>query len=419
MSRFSIFRYYLKYKYQKFDRKLDLVKYQEKKLRKHLRFVTDNSGFYSPYSNKSLKDFPIVDKETMMPVFDTWNTVHVNRDEAEKLAIESEKTRDFAPKLGNITVGLSSGTSGNRGLFLISDKEKDKWAGFVLAKFLPGSILGKYKIAFFMRADSNLYENVGTRRIQFKFFDIYKSMHANIIALSGFSPDILVAQPSQLLLIAREILNKKLVLNVKRVISIAEVLESSDAEILKEAFGVSVIHQAYQCTEGMLGVTCKYGTIHLNENLVYIEKDKLDDTRFVPIITDFERTSQPIIRYRLNDILVEKQTPCRCGSKCMALCKVEGRKDDCFVHNGIIIFPDFVRRCVLFAGDISEYRIVQNSETHITVYATLTDEQKQTLSHELNKLFYESWMYIPCVEFKDYSFDNSKKLKRVESEVKK
>lgn len=35
-----------------------------------------------------------------------------------------------------------------------------------------------------------------------------------------------------------------------------------------------------------------------------IEKEWLDETRFVPIITDLMRTSQPIVRYRLDDVLV-------------------------------------------------------------------------------------------------------------------
>ena len=40
--------------------------------------------------------------------------------EAEDFAIMAEKTRIFSPKLKGITVGLSSGTSGKRGIFLVS-----------------------------------------------------------------------------------------------------------------------------------------------------------------------------------------------------------------------------------------------------------------------------------------------------------
>nr|MBT2175989.1 CoF synthetase [Streptococcus mitis] len=87
------------------------------------------------------------------------------------------------------------------------------------------------------------------------------------------------------------------------------------------------VHQVYQCTEGFLATTCKQGTLHINEDLVHIEKEYLDQEKgiFVPIITDFMRKTQPIIRYRLNDILIEKKTPCSCGSPFLALERIDGR----------------------------------------------------------------------------------------------
>ena len=72
-------------------------------------------------------------------------------------------------------------------------------------------------------------------------------------------------------------------------------------------------------------------------------------------MTDLERKAQPIIRYRLNDILVERKEPCGCGSPFLALEKIEGREDDVFSFKGkdgrnVPVFPDFIRRCILF-GD--------------------------------------------------------------------
>ena len=198
---------------------------------------------------------------------------------------------------------------------MVSDKEKDMWAGYILSKVLYGSILDKYEVAFFMRANSNLYESVSSSNIHFVFYDIYQSVEDNIRRLIEQKPDIIVGQPSILLDLCRYAKD----LNPKKVISIAEVLEDSDREIIKRAFNVDVIHQMYQCTEGCLAVTCDHGTIHLNEDIVYFEKEYLDENRFIPVITDFTRTSQPIIRYRLNDILVEKKDRCPCGSCFTAL----------------------------------------------------------------------------------------------------
>ena len=419
-NKIDILRTYLKYKNMRFKDRAALEKYQEKKISKQLDFVTSHSRLYEKYKGKPLSDYPLMDKKQMMEHFDELNTVGTNRDEAMKLAIDSERSRDFFEKLNHITVGLSSGTSDTRGIFLVSDKEKDTWAGYILSKVLYGSILGKYEVAFFMRANSNLYESVSSSNIHFVFYDIYKDVDDNIRKLLEQKPDIIVGQPSILLDLCRVAKD----LHPKKVISIAEVLEDRDREEIKKAFNVDVIHQVYQCTEGCLATTCEHGTIHLNEDIVHVEKEYLDDRRFIPVITDFTRTSQPIIRYRLNDILVERKDPCPCGSCFTALERIEGREDDVFVFDGegnkkVEVFPDFIRRLVLFAGDVSDYRIVQTEDGSMEVYWNENDAMKDKFMTELKKMASDRGFDLPEVKFYTYSFDRSKKLKRVESRRKR
>lgn len=418
-NKLSVLKYYLKYKNRKFGTVEKLVKYQSKKIKKQLEFVTQYSDFYKDYKGKSLEEFPIIDKKIMMDNFNRINTVGIDRDEAMDFAIGSERTREFSDRLHNITVGLSSGTSHSRGIFLVENSEKDKWAGYVLAKFLTKGILAKCKIAFFMRANSNLYESVGSKNIQFEFFDIYADVNQNLKKLQAFQADIIVAQPSMLLMIANEIKNKTLTVSPQKVISIAEVLEKEDEAYIKEVFGLDVIHQVYQCTEGCLATTCKCGTLHLNEDIAYIEKEYLDDNRFVPIISDLERTSQPIIRYRLNDVLVKRREKCSCGSVFMALEKIEGREDDVFQfegHNGAVVcvFPDFIRRCILFAGNITDYRVLQMQDGSITVYADIEQSLQERVSEEFQKLAEDMNFIMPRIQFEHYYYDKKRKLKRVE-----
>ena len=418
MSKLRILSTYLQFRNRLFTSRKKLEAYQQKKLKKHLEFVTEKSAFYRKYKGHELKDFPMIDKGIMMENFDTINTVGIKKEEALEFAVNAERTRKFDDKLKNITVGLSSGTSHSRGAFLVEKTETEKWAGFVLAKFLPHGILGKYKIAFFMRANSNLYQSVGSKNIRFEFYDIYADMDKNIEKLGKNGADILVAQPSALLMIAAALDEKKINIHPETVISIAEVLEKEDEERIKKSFGTDVIHQVYQCTEGCLATTCKYGTLHLNEDIVFIEKEYIDKNRFIPIITDFERTSQPIIRYRLNDVLVEKKEKCRCGSACTALEKIEGREDDVFIFHGeekeIKIFPDFIRRCILFSGNISDYRIVQQADGSISIYADIDDKMKEKVTGEFKKLAEDNGFKLPEIRFEKYAYDKNRKLKRVE-----
>ena len=422
LDKIQIIRYYIYYKNKKYRTKTELLEYQRKKMKKQLKFVTSKSDFYKNYKNKDLKEFPIINKQIMMQNFNQLNTVNIDKNDALNFAIECEKTREFTPKLHNITIGLSSGTSNTRGIFLISDKEKNKWAGYILSKYIPKGIIKKHKIAFFMRANSNLYEAVNSKNIIFEFFDIYKPMSENIEKLSNFNADILVGQPSVLLEICKYIEEKDLKISPKKVISIAEVLEKKDEEYIKKTLKQNIIHQVYQCTEGCLATTCEYGTIHLNEDIVYIEKEYIDEKRFIPIITDFSRKSQPIIRYRLNDILIEKKEKCKCGSHFTALKKIEGREDDVFIFKNkegknIKIFPDFIRRCILFAGDIENYKVVQLKNGNIRIYTNESDYIKEKIKNEFENLSKERNFILPDIEFLNYEYDKNKKLKRVESIV--
>ncbi|MDR0299572.1 MAG: CoF synthetase [Streptococcaceae bacterium] len=393
--------------------RFDKIK-QEKLYAKQASFLCKNSAFYSS------GEFPLMNKKLLMENFDSINTVGLTKETALSFAIDCERTREFNKKLHGVTVGLSSGTSGHRGVFLVSDAERALWAGTILAKTLPRGKLFGHKIAFFMRANSELYETVSSRFIQFEFFDLEVDMSAHLKGLEDFQPTILVAPPSALLKIAKESH-----LRPMKVISIAEVLEARDAVKISDGLGVSVVHQIYQCTEGFLAATCEYGTLHLNEEVCHIEKEWLDERRFIPIVSDLKRRAEPIMNYRLNDILMVKSESCPCGNKALALEKIEGRQDDMFIFNGlnggnVEIFPDFIRRCLLFSDEIEDYRVVQNSRRELDVLAdNLSETTCAQVQMEINKLARDRAFIAPNINFKVYEHTNNKKLRRIESHVER
>lgn len=409
--------------FKKFKTREKLEKYQEKMLLKQMKYIKTNSEYFKDIKADSIegfKELPLMDKKIMMDNFNKLNCVGINRDRALGLAINGEKTRNFDEKLNNISVGLSSGTSDTRGLFIISDEERALWAGGVLARFLPkGNILG-HKIAFFLRADNNLYETIDSKAIKFRYFDIMKDMNENMDILNKYQPTIIVAPPSVLLLLAQAQEKKKINVNPIKIISVAEVLTNKDEKYLKNVFELEILHQAYQCTEGFLGYVCECGSFHLNEDIIYVEKEYIEKERFVPIITDFLRKSQPIIRYRLNDILVQDKKKCSCGSPFMVLKKIEGREDDIFVFKGIqkkevTVFPDFISRCVIYVPDIKNYKVVQEDENSITIYLdNMNESVKRQVSNEFKTLSEKMKFICPKISFEKYEFNLSRKMKRVE-----
>jgi putative adenylate-forming enzyme len=134
-----------------------------------------------------------MDKALMMAQFDRMNTAGLQRDAVLACAQRSEADRDFTPKIGRYSVGLSSGTSGQRGVFVVSPREQQVWAGGMLAKMLPDGLLAGERVALFLRADNNLYHSVNNRWLSLAFYDLLAPFSAHLPALERQAPSIIVA----------------------------------------------------------------------------------------------------------------------------------------------------------------------------------------------------------------------------------
>ena len=361
-----------------------LEQFQDERARLIVEYTRQHSPFYREYwvghDPRQWRTLPIVDKELMMEHFDTFTTCGVRRDEAMKVALQAEQSRNFMPRLNGLTAGLSSGTSGHRGLFLVSEHEQAAWAGVILARALHSLRLSHLRIAFFLRSNSNLYEEVGGGPIQFRYFDLMHPLAGIVADLNDFQPHIVIGPPSLLGLLAEERIQDHLIIHPERLISVAEVLEPQDQEHLQGIFKVPV-HQIYQCTEGLLAVSCAHGSLHIQEDLVALQFEPVsngNDGRFTPIVTDLWRRTQPIIRYRLNDILQLDPAPCPCGSSFRCIRAIEGRCDDlCYFESqggGIRpFFPDTIRRMILLADPhIVDYQVFQEHSGHLRVHLAVT-----------------------------------------------
>ncbi len=405
--------------------------WQAKKSKSILNFALKNSSFYKEYYGVYCKpsddweSLPKLNKDVLMKNFDRLNTVGIDFKDAYKVAIKSEKTRDFRPKIKNITVGLSSGTTGNRGLFLVSENERLAWAGAVLAKMMPKTLVSKQKIAFFLRANSNMYSTLNAYFIKFRFFDLLEDIDSHIDRLNIFQPSILIAPPSMLKILAKE-MDHRLHISPIKIISVAEVLEPDDKAYIEKTFNL-ILHQIYQATEGFLAATCQYGTLHLNEDLIMIEKEYVDreKNKFIPVITDMFRKTQPIIRYRLNDILTEQKNSCLCGSPCTSIAQIDGRSDDLFYVKSLSdgklkpLFHDYIRRAIITSSaDILEYSVIQNDPANIHVNiltngCAVAEIQKKIVEN-LNNLHIQLKAISPTVQFGKFSFpEKGAKLRRI------
>lgn len=341
----------------------DLRRHQADGLYRFRRDVLKRSPYYKTMWNDPFGRFPVMNKVTMLENFDRLNTAGIGLEQALETAMKAERSRNFAPMIGSVTVGLSSGTSGRRGVFMASRAERLKWAGVMLAKALPRSILHPHRIAFFLRANSNLYSTLNRgRHLTLDFYDLTVPIDRHVDALNANPPDVLTAPASVLRALAEEASVGRLAIKPIRILSVAEVLEPEDAGFIAAQLG-SEVHQIYQCTEGFLGMSGPDGRIRLNEEYLIVEKEWVDREagRFVPIITDFTRSTQPIVRYRLDDVLVEDLSD---TSPFTVLKSVEGRCDDVLhFHSATARVPicgDTMRQAIMSSRlPYDDYRIIQ------------------------------------------------------------
>ena len=364
-------------------RAADLERYQDQRARQIVSYTAKHSPFYrSHWADHDLKDWrtlPTVDKEAMMDNFSAFTTRSIPKELAMQVALQAEQSRDFRPLLNGLTVGLSSGTSGHRGLFVASPWEQAAWAGTILARTLHDLRPRRLRVAFFLRSNNNLYEQVGRGLIQFRYFDLMLPLAEAVSKLNALQPHILIGPPSLLDFLADERRASRLQIYPERLISVAEVLEAQDQAELEATFNVPV-HQIYQSTEGFLAASCPGGKLHIQEDIVALQFEPVSDNsdnRVTPIVTDLWRRTQPIIRYRLSDVLQLDPAPCPCGSPFRVIRAIEGRHDDvCYftLYSGQPrpFFPDTIRRMILLASpSIADYQAIQLHCGQLDIYLSL------------------------------------------------
>lgn len=374
-----------------FDDRQSLEAYQAKRLKRFARRVLTKSPYFSRFNRQAIATWPQMDKALMMEQFDQMNTAGLQRDQLLACARRSEQQRDFSPKIGKYSVGLSSGTSGQRGIFVVSPHEQSVWAGGMLAKMLPEGLFAGERVALFLRADNNLYHSVNNRWLSLEFYDLFAPFAEQLSRLEQQAPTIIVAPAQVLRVLALAVLAKQIRLEVKKVISVAEVLEEQDRQLLAQVF--PTVGEVYQATEGFLAATCAHGTLHLNEEFLHIEPQWIDEQRFTPLITDFTRSTQPIVRYRLDDVLVRQTEPCPCGQPSMAIARIEGRRDDQLMLPDAfgqpqVVFADLCSRAIANALPlISDYRLVQSGERQLQLMADCSEAELAHCQAQLSALF--------------------------------
>ncbi|NIZ12519.1 CoF synthetase [Phaeobacter sp. HF9A] len=358
-----------------------------------------------------LQDLPIRDKATLMADFAAYNRAGISADQAWQAIGDTCRIGDF-------TVGASTGTSGNRGVFVISEPERYRWLGTVLAKTMGGLWGRRQRVAIILPQDTRLYDSARSLPLmQLRFFDLRSGPENWRTELEAFDPSVLIAPPKLL----RHVAQQQFRLRPQRIFSAAETLDPMDRSVIETCFG-QALEQIYMATEGLLAVTCRQGGLHLAEESMFFEFEPAGNGLVNPVISSFRRQTQILARYRMNDLLRLAERPCACGSPLRLVEEVVGRVDDCFHLTGaagpVFLTPDVLRNAILDSDRrITDFRLIQVAVDEIELRLTtdLPDEAAQAAATAVDQLLACRQATCRITQKRaTLTFDPSRKLRRVE-----
>lgn len=365
--------------------KRQIDRYQAKAVLGLVTRVRRDSPFYRdlydghPVGNlRQFSQLPTIDKPTMMGNFDGLNTAGLKLAEVTAFALEKELSRDYLGYFqGRYVIGLSSGTSGNKGIY-VTDR--------LLTQRLPGVFLARggvrlsdlpLRILFILRVFSQGFADINAPLIQLRYLPSMTGPAEIVEIFNRTRTNVLMAPPSLL----RQLLplSSRFDHAPRRIITYAEVLEPEEKQRIAVAFHTQVV-EIYQASEGQIASPCRCGNLHINEDMVYVE---LLDCENQPVtepgqrasrmlVTNLVNTVQPLLRYEMNDI-IELGGECPCGSHFRRIARIVGRNDDVLKLDAAdggrrAVFPDLVSRWIITTDDrIREFQVVQDGADHLTM----------------------------------------------------
>lgn len=294
--------------------------YQRKRLNALLHHAWTNSVYYrNAFEAAGLSEgdldtcdigaLPVMDKSTLMENFDE---VITTREFDQKYLREFDAAHETNERLpGGVHIVHSSGSTGEAQFFLYDAKAwNEMLAGIVrgalwgmtipeIIKLLAGGIRILYIAAVDGRYGGVMATCEGVLGLggKYKTLDINKPLSEWKKTIEEYDPNVVIAYPSALKILAELVESGKVHCTLKRIITCGEPLSEPLRNYTEGIFGKKVVN-FYGASESLaLGVECNPtdGMILFDDmNLVECVDGEL-------LVTCLYNFAQPIIRYRIHD----------------------------------------------------------------------------------------------------------------------
>jgi phenylacetate-CoA ligase len=293
---------------------------------------------------------PVVCKTELMQRFDEWVTdPAIHRPELQDFMADPQRVGTAF--LGRYIVWESSGTSGERGLF-VQDAQAmavyDALEGLRRHALQPlqrlfDPLYLSERLAFVGATGGHFASVVSVERLRrlnpwmgaaFHSLSILRPTAELVAELNVIAPTILASYPTAVALLAEQARAGALHIRPAEIWTGGETLTDAVRQLAEQTFGCTV-RNSYGASEFLaMGWECTQRCMHVNADWVILEP--VDEKRRpVPpgtascstLLTNLANHVQPLIRYDLGDGLRLASEPCACGSP-LPVIEVQGRHDD-------------------------------------------------------------------------------------------
>jgi phenylacetate-coenzyme A ligase PaaK-like adenylate-forming protein len=359
-----------------------LAEVQRDRLRELLAIAAERSPFHARrlagidparFELEDLPRLPVMTKTEMVASFDEIVTDPRACRAAAEAAIAATGATPV-PIDGEIVVLASGGTSGERGLFAFSAASFAEFGSTLMRptvarlQALGGLPPGGLELAFVgadsavhaTRAASALLEGAP---IRLRPVPVTLPLGEIVDRLNDLQPLALFGYPSMLARLATERIEGRLAITPLSVTATSETLRAEQRRLIRTAFDVPLVN-TYGSTEGLAGVSPPDDpVISFASDACIVELVDAHDRPVPPgttsdaiLVTNLFNPVQPLIRYRIDDRMVQRPAAPEHGH---LRGEVEGRTSDVLRFGDLAVHPLVIASPLEQAAGVADFQVRQ------------------------------------------------------------
>lgn len=365
---------------------------QQQRLRELVAYVREHSPYFARHyadvpADFRLSDLPPTEKPTLLVNYDDWVTdrrIHL----ADVLEyVNRDASKDQSRFLGDYTALRTSGSTGNP-LPMVRDDYHNKIHGQLIGqRLLEGANADAMDISKHRRASvihlSNGASSYGAfLRMKAAHpecadnllgISVLESVDSIVEKLNDFQPETMAGYPSMMVRLAVEQLQGRLHLSLKHLATSAEMLSEENFHLLREAFQCPVANNYCMTEGGEIAMTHNCPHLHINDDWVIVEPIDKDGNLITDpdqwsdaiLVTDLSNFVQPIIRYRVGDVVRVRPSTYDCSP--LPILQIQGRSFDNYTICGQTFNVVGIFAKAEVWPDLQRFQFVQTDDSTIQV----------------------------------------------------